>query len=96
MKDRDEDGGFGRTSGYQPAGPPFDLEKVKIPVGGTGVQGPYRGLEGETFSLEWEDIDGGCLRLRVYGGWLVRYSGYEKGGLCFIPDHDGRWVISRT
>jgi len=92
MKDRDEDGGFGRTSGYQPAGPPLDLAKVKIPTGGSGVQGgPYRGIEGETFSREWNGIGNDCDRLRVYGGWLVRYA--YKGGLCFIPDHDGRWVL---
>lgn len=75
MKDRDEDGGFGRT-----------------PTGGSGIQGgPYRGMEGETFSREWENIGNDCDRLRVYGGWLARYS--YKGGLCFIPDHDGRWIL---
>jgi hypothetical protein len=63
------------------------------PLVSTAGQGPYRGLEGETFSCEWQDIDRGCIRLRVYGGWLVRYSGYNAGGLCFVQDHDGRWVL---
>jgi len=77
-------------------GHPLDLKNVKVPTGGTGVQHPYRGIEGEVFSLKWQSLDNSCDRLRVYGGWLVKYAGYEKGGLCFIPDHDGRWVISRT
>lgn len=87
MKDHDEDGGYGR--------PPITPTNVKLPVGGSAVQGPYRGIEGETFTRDWEEVGNGVYRLRVPGGWLARYSGYYGGGICFTPDCDRRWVLPK-
>jgi hypothetical protein len=38
---------------------------------------------------EWEYIASETMRLKIYGGWLVRYA--QSNNMVFIPDASHRW-----
>jgi hypothetical protein len=43
---------------------------------------------------QWEDVALWTLRLKVWGGWLVRVSRYQGDeSVTFIEDPEHRWKI---
>ena len=55
---------------------------------------PYRDDAREVFPRKLESVNGDSIyRLRVFGGWVVKYSGYSCGGICFVPDPEHRWIL---
>lgn len=46
-------------------------------------------------SIEWEKLQhprfGSTARCAVPGGWLVRVSIGDGGGVCFVPDPSHLW-----
>ncbi len=48
--------------------------------------------------IEWEELDPRTTRMKVHGGWIVRYvfetdggSGFS-GSMVFVPDSGHRWM----
>lgn len=43
--------------------------------------------------INWEETtDKDTVRCKVPGGWIVFVQGYYKGGPCFIPDKNHKWI----
>lgn len=46
--------------------------------------------------VPWQEIGGSnrahVQRTRTPTGWLVIMSGYDHGGITFVPDPDGTWA----
>lgn len=47
------------------------------------------------YPKKWEEIDGTTDRLKVHGGWIVRYCYIERKLLhqIFVPDSNHEWVL---
>lgn len=49
---------------------------------------------------EWETIDSNTVRMKVVGGWVVRYQEWDALGTitvavatCYVPDNKHSWVL---
>lgn len=45
---------------------------------------------------DWEDVDFNTTRLKIKGGWLVRYAAGAGAGLTFVPDKNHSWKLKKV
>lgn len=42
---------------------------------------------------EWHSIEAFTHRIKVFGGWVVRYNRDDTSSMVFIPDVNHEWKI---
>lgn len=43
----------------------------------------------QKYPREWEIISNACIRLKVFGGWVIEV----EHGACYVPDPNHSWVL---
>ena len=45
------------------------------------------------YSREFQEVCESVARLKVFGGWLIRTTGYSAVAICFYPDPNHDWKL---